>query len=383
MPFDTSAPSCGPINPDGEAGIAPPVFSNYAIQCTVGAQSYRQFLIFAEATAEGTTTDTVAGYFSFIGHADSANGWAINTVVTLRPEYPKTSSAQGIQLDFNNECQDYWTAPGPAGLASGPFASGLSLTGVSTFPIGTAIWITGATGTVQQHRGVTVSNADQAAFCDYSQAQRALEVYGVKQYAVDTGNMSGGNPMRINNNSAIYSRNAENTTDFQIVGSLANDCAFIGDASTFAVYSKSNFVPLQDATRFLGLPNNRWSAVYSVNGVVQTSDVRLKTDVDHLPECLPIVLGVQPISFRWLDHPYTNLRHYGFSAQNVKKIMPPNFAGHQLSGDGVHLLNQLEMFPVLWKAVQELTRRVKELEASTEGSKSTPLRLEMDRKNPR
>ncbi|RKO94852.1 hypothetical protein BDK51DRAFT_51439 [Blyttiomyces helicus] len=55
------------------------------------------------------------------------------------------------------------------------------------------------------------------------------------------------------------------------------------DGSTFLpLYTSSNFLPSADNAYTLGTPNNRWSAIYSANGTLQTSDENMKRDIEDL-----------------------------------------------------------------------------------------------------
>ena len=57
--------------------------------------------------------------------------------------------------------------------------------------------------------------------------------------------------------------------------------------------------PYTDNTNAIGGPSNRWTAVYAVNGTIQTSDPSLKTDIADLPQSLPLVRDLTPKTYRW------------------------------------------------------------------------------------
>lgn len=57
--------------------------------------------------------------------------------------------------------------------------------------------------------------------------------------------------------------------------------------------------PVTDNTNALGGLSNRFTAVYAVNGTIQTSDPSLKTDISDLPESLGLVRHLSPKTFKW------------------------------------------------------------------------------------
>jgi phage gp45-like len=121
-----------------------------------------------------------------------------------------------------------------------------------------------------------------------------------------------------------------------------------------------------------GLPpaagQQSWYNVSSYNfGTV--SDARAKTAFADMPDCLPLVLDITPQRYEQVGGPpeETGRVHWGFVGQDVAAAF--DAAGHDFSGglmvfDGWHSLSYNEMTAVLWKAVQELTARVAELEGA-------------------
>ena len=71
--------------------------------------------------------------------------------------------------------------------------------------------------------------------------------------------------------------------------------------STGVFINEPNLVPCGDNTTSLGLSALRWQQVWAVNGMIQTSDASLKTDITPLPPALPIVASINPISFKWIE----------------------------------------------------------------------------------
>lgn len=85
-------------------------------------------------------------------------------------------------------------------------------------------------------------------------------------------------------------------------------------------YVKGNFVPLDlVGDYYLGSSANKWMAVYSYNGTIQTSDKRLKKDIIDLPtELIKAISELRPVEFRWKEN--DNGKHIGFIAQEVEQV---------------------------------------------------------------
>jgi hypothetical protein len=176
-------------------------------------------------------------------------------------------------------------------------------------------------------------------------------------------------------------------------------------------------LPLIDNANYLGSSSNRWIAVYAVNGAIQTSDAREKTDIapcdlglgfieslspvsykriEGLNKVGRVVVGQEPVAEHYLEDgtlvpastrpvyedtetPIPGVRtHYGLIAQDVKKAVQDSgvrdFGGlvrgdienlplGDVDPDAVQGLNYAEFVAPLIKAVQELSARVRALEA--------------------
>lgn len=96
----------------------------------------------------------------------------------------------------------------------------------------------------------------------------------------------------------------------------------------FSMTGDGNFTPLSDGTQSLGLPSFRFSAVYAVNGAIQTSDARLKSQVREFTsqEILASKLLAKEIGFfSWLakqeDEGDKAREHVGMTVQRAIEIM--------------------------------------------------------------
>jgi hypothetical protein len=112
-----------------------------------------------------------------------------------------------------------------------------------------------------------------------------------------------------------------------------------------------------DAVYYSGFTAN--GPVYSNLGFLTStnpSDARLKEDVVDLDMGLADIMSLRPVSFTWKgDGNYD----YGFIAQEVEEVVPDMVA---IENDQYGLKSHM-LVPMLVKAVQDLTRKVEELEA--------------------
>jgi stringent starvation protein B len=68
-------------------------------------------------------------------------------------------------------------------------------------------------------------------------------------------------------------------------------------ASGETVNSRATLLPYDDDTYDLGSGSYRWNDIYATNDVIQTSDERLKTDIQNVNLGLDFVLALQPIEY--------------------------------------------------------------------------------------
>lgn len=129
--------------------------------------------------------------------------------------------------------------------------------------------------------------------------------------------------------------------------------------------------PIADNAQTLGASGARWSAVWSATGTIQTSDMRLKTDILPTDLGLDFILALNPVRYRWRDNALDQRVHYGLLAQEVlataKAHGAPNFGGHVLvdddDADSQQALRYSSFISPLIAAVQALAERVKKLES--------------------
>ena len=124
---------------------------------------------------------------------------------------------------------------------------------------------------------------------------------------------------------------------------LANIGSGTGDGIQFAPYAAggsvlqmihNTFFPIYDNQHSLGAANNRWKAIYSINGTIQTSDRNKKTAIKSIDgEYIELFDKLQPVTFKLVGDEHDRT-HVGFISQDVKAAMdevgltPDDFAAY-------------------------------------------------------
>ena len=125
--------------------------------------------------------------------------------------------------------------------------------------------------------------------------------------------------------------------------------------------------------------NKFWKTIYSNTGTINTSDLRLKTNIEDSVLGLDFINSLRPVSYKFIEggmDQYGDIipgsrTHWGLIAQEVKSVIDTtgveDFAGWVLldksNSDSEQALRYEEFIAPLIKAVQELTARVEALEA--------------------
>ena len=155
--------------------------------------------------------------------------------------------------------------------------------------------------------------------------------------------------------------------------------------SRFIINSAGAHYPATDNSFLLGTASFRWSAVYAVNGTIQTSDAREKTEVTDAVLGSDFIKSLRPVSYKWLvGHndvestddgevrtPKPGVRtHWGFIAQEVKQavdVAGVDFGGWVLTdkddSDSQQGLRYDQFIAPLTKALQEALAEIDVLKA--------------------
>lgn len=120
------------------------------------------------------------------------------------------------------------------------------------------------------------------------------------------------------------------------------------------------------------LSSNTVEAEWVYGRVLQTSDARLKTDVEAVENGLSILRALRPVFFNWRDGGSTTrrgLKDLGFVAQELEQVLPHVVAcadapppGADPAGGGLRRVNYAQLTALLAAGVQEQATQVEALQ---------------------
>jgi len=148
--------------------------------------------------------------------------------------------------------------------------------------------------------------------------------------------------------------------------------------------ASGGFHPRTDQTSSIGTSlgnsSKRWARVYANDGVIQTSDMRYKTNINPLNYGLEEILKLRTITYNWKDDKIGNKTlsqeeketKIGLSAQDLLNIIPEVVKTHSWvpadeNGNYKYIKNEKlgvnysELIPVLIKAIQEQQEQINAL----------------------
>lgn len=138
---------------------------------------------------------------------------------------------------------------------------------------------------------------------------------------------------------------------------------YIEDGGTNEIAVRGDLRPTSDNTYDLGTSSLRWDDVYATSGTVNTSDLRLKENIQPIAYGLEEVMQLKPISYTWIEAPYQGVK-LGLGAQDLLEVIPEvvkttNFEPDEETGALTEVeLEQLgvyysDLIPVLIQATQD------------------------------
>lgn len=200
---------------------------------------------------------------------------------------------------------------------------------------------------IQNNSSGTSASSDIVATAD-----NGTETTNYVNLGINSSTYSGTGITAGANNAYLYSTGNNFT-----IGNSTNNKSLIfyttvsGNGTQRMSITNAGLIPAQNNTYPLGNTTKRNTAVWAVNGAIQTSDLRMKKNIHLLPYGLKEVLQLNPVSYNWKDET-DKANKIGLIAQEVKKIIPEVVIGDaEKEKLGV---NYAEMVVVLINAVQEL-----------------------------
>lgn len=150
--------------------------------------------------------------------------------------------------------------------------------------------------------------------------------------------------------------------------------------------SSKALYPATNGDIALGLSGQRWKEVWAVNGTIQTSDERMKKNIQDISYGLETIMKLRPVTYEWKDGVNGSNKNIGFLAQEVQQVLPEavvyakmtDAEKRELEALGLPIPGQTdnygikyaELIPVLTKAIQEQQILIQELKSEIQLLKS-------------
>ncbi len=149
---------------------------------------------------------------------------------------------------------------------------------------------------------------------------------------------------------------------------------------------RGNLIPVKDDLYTIGTGALRWSAVYAESGTIQTSDVRMKKNIESLPYGLEDLLRLKPVTYQWKNKQNPK-QQLGLIAQEVLTVIPEAvYATETIINDKTGEteqkaaetmgMNYSTLIPVLIKSIQEQQAMIDRLSSQNEQLHSRVTALE-------
>lgn len=280
------------------------------------AREFMDILSLSSSHGYGGTpaNDKVTQYRSFVAAAGSADGWVGNDL--FRQETNDTINAHVVEFDFdmisNNK---YGTTAAGAGLVGGTLAGGgafatgsahgVVVTGIATGTGTITSAFTAASGTNMFQRGFTAAvGCIQAGFEEVSAASSAFRSAGANADGLNTVLASySGAAVLIGNTQAIQSLTSGGARRTLLKMDASSNLLLGTDTITAAtnVLVGSSILPVTDNVVQVGGAGARYTAIWAVNGAIQTSDPSEKVEIAPISIDIAsrIMDSIDPITFKW------------------------------------------------------------------------------------
>jgi hypothetical protein len=227
-------------------------------------------------------------------------------------------------------------------------------------------------GTVNNYLQLNIQNKSNGAVASsdvVATANNGTELVNYVDMGINSSGYSSTGILGGANNAYLYATGA----DF-VIGNTSSgkDLIFFtgGTATTNERMRITNSAmrPGADNSYTMGANGMRWSAVWSANGTIQTSDARMKMNILPLSYGLTEVMSMSPVSYNWKSEPGGSNK-IGLIAQEVRKIIPEVVVGDEESE--TLGMNYAELVPVLINAIKELKVQLDELKKEVSELKKT------------
>ena len=281
-----------------------------------------------------------------------------------------TENAGAITINGGNTQQSLWiksTATYNAAVlasASGPFGYVGSYNDASSMDIGTSIGNSGGSLNLvtQTSPRLSINGTGQIGIAKSAETWHQLTLYGDMMIR----NSSNADVARLWLNDEPGDSSYVGLND----GYMWMSC--FGSTYLVSLYlnkSQNDVEAYEDDLTSLGNSGTRWTEVWATNGVIQTSDERLKKNISELNLGLPAIMQLKPVSYEWKNNKHHEGAKIGFIAQQVENIIPQAVIHSHISDTQIEQaqkagkpvpalhdpygMNYSEIIPVLVKGIQD------------------------------
>jgi hypothetical protein len=234
--------------------------------------------------------------------------WAQNALLHLA-EGTNIRYANVHELDIDNCTKSYGTADAGSGL--GPYAVwGVTINGAHSCSSSTPVYtITGGIGLLSSQSGPLYERGfvdgpgatRQAGFDCYSGATFALRDTGSHSVGIELRGSYSTAAVRIPQGVSISSLNPSGDTVRMLNVDSQYNLRLGAPSGMTNLLAERTLLPATDNTFQLGSAQQRWTSVWAANGTIQTSDARLKTEVEDISseQAARFIDALEPKSFKW------------------------------------------------------------------------------------
>ena len=147
-------------------------------------------------------------------------------------------------------------------------------------------------------------------------------------------NKSGGNLIQCVEDGYVGIGTASPLSKLDVVGSIRasgnlrvtgtigfNSTESLLDGGSFTIASNSNIDHETDDLDGLGTSAKRWVDLWAVDGTINTSDAREKSNVKNLEYGIKDVMKLRPVSYTWIKNPERGTK-LGLIAQELQEVIP-------------------------------------------------------------
>lgn len=256
--------------------------------------------------------------------------------------------------------------------------------GIGTTSPVSALTVGGSNGAVTTPTAITMDGTYRTGSLSFDSLKFYLYKSSTESYGLGLGNLGELTYWAGTSSSGIHAFYTSQTERMRI--------ASTGQLIKYGDSTSARIIPAVDNVGYVGDSGQRWQAIYAVNGTIQTSDGREKTEILDSDLGLDFINKLRPVSYKWkvgenivteekvtdengetktktIVTPRAGVRsHYGFIAQEIEETLDgKDFGGFLYDQENdKYSLRYAEFISPIIKAIQEQNLIIQELKAEIE-----------------